>query len=67
MSFTDTGRGIPRQVMDRLFEAFVTRGKAEGTGLGLAMVKKVVDDHGGTVHFESRPGRGTTCTVRLPQ
>jgi signal transduction histidine kinase len=67
MGFTDTGRGIPRPVMDRLFEAFVTRGKAQGTGLGLAMVKKVVDDHGGTVHFESRPGRGTTCTVRLPQ
>jgi signal transduction histidine kinase len=67
LSFSDTGRGIPRAVMDRLFETFVTRGKVEGTGLGLAMVKKVVDDHGGTVQFDSRPGRGTTCTVRLPQ
>jgi signal transduction histidine kinase len=67
MQFSDTGRGMPREVMDHLFEAFVTRGKTQGTGLGLAMVKKVVDDHGGTVQFDSRTGRGTTCTVRLPQ
>lgn len=65
--FTDTGGGIPEDVAGRLFQSFVSRGKKEGTGLGLAIVKKVVDEHGGEISFRSRPGKGTTFTLRIPE
>jgi signal transduction histidine kinase len=64
--FTDTGQGISPEVADRLFQSFVTHGKPNGTGLGLAMVKKIAQEHGGDVTFKSRPGKGTTFTVRIP-
>lgn len=66
MRFTDTGPGIPKEIVDKLFGAFVTSGKKEGTGLGLAMVKKICDEHGGSVTCRSKPGKGTTFEVRLP-
>jgi len=62
----DTGPGIPEGIQDTIFEPFVTYGKERGTGLGLAMVQKTVEDHGGRVWFESTRGRGTTFYVRLP-
>jgi signal transduction histidine kinase len=62
----DTGRGIPPEIGGRVFEEFVTHGKAGGTGLGLALSKRIVEEHGGTIDFESEPGKGTTFTVRLP-
>lgn len=62
----DTGVGIPPQIQDRLFEAFVTSGKSDATGLGLAIVKKLVDEHGGVVTFASTPGEGTVFEIRLP-
>lgn len=62
----DNGPGIPSEIKDRMFENFVSHGKAEGTGLGLAIVHKIVQDHNGTVDFESEPGR-TVFTVTLPQ
>ncbi len=64
--FDDEGRGIPEEVRDRLFEPFATAGKAGGTGLGLAMVKQIADEHRGTVTFGSAPGRGTRFTFRIP-
>lgn len=64
--FTDTGGGIPDEIAPSLFKSFVTRGKVGGTGLGLAVVKTVVDQHGGDVSFESVPGKGTTFTLRIP-
>jgi len=64
--FTDTGAGIPPQVAGRLFENFVTHGKPNGTGLGLAMVKKIAEEHGGEVSFKSKPGKGTTFVVKIP-
>lgn len=67
LRFADTGPGIPEAISDRVFAGFVTHGKKDGTGLGLAIVKKIVDDHGGTITFKSRPGKGTTFTVRLPE
>jgi signal transduction histidine kinase len=66
IEFADTGSGMPEEVRRRLGEPFFTHGKKHGTGLGMAMVKKVVDEHGGAVEVESEPGRGTTVRVTLP-
>jgi signal transduction histidine kinase len=61
----DTGVGIPQEMRDKLFLPLST-GKAKGTGLGLAVVKRAVDAHRGTITFESGGGKGTTFTVTLP-
>jgi signal transduction histidine kinase len=66
LRFRDTGPGIPEEVQPRLFQAFATSGKVDGTGLGLAMVKKIIDEHGGKVLWESKVGVGTTFTLVLP-
>lgn len=62
----DTGVGMEREVLDRLFEPFFTFGKSRGTGIGAAIAKSVIDAHGGHVHVRSAPGLGTTFTVYLP-
>jgi signal transduction histidine kinase len=49
----------------RVFEPFFTT-KAQGTGLGLAVVKRIIEEHHGEMTLESAPGRGTTFTFRLP-
>ncbi len=61
----DTGAGIPAEVRDRLFEPFFTT-KASGTGLGLAVVKRIVDGHGGEVTVQSGAGPGATFALRFP-
>ena len=61
---TDNGPGVPAAVRDCLFEPFVTT-KNNGTGLGLALVAKIVSAHGGMIDFESKPGR-TAFRVLLP-
>ncbi|MGZ4941949.1 MAG: ATP-binding protein [Halobacteriota archaeon] len=66
VSVHDTGVGIPDDIRDKLFTPLFTA-KAKGTGLGLAVVKRIVDAHGGTITFESEEGKGTTFTVTLPQ
>jgi signal transduction histidine kinase len=61
----DTGPGIPRGIRDRLFEPFVTAGKTNGLGLGLATTRQAVLDHGGDIWTE--PGAaGAHFTIRLP-
>src|SRR5919108_871010 len=62
---TDTGCGIPAQLLPRIFEPFVTHGKAHGTGLGLAISKSVVEAHRGLIWVKS-DNRGTTFTIDLP-
>jgi signal transduction histidine kinase len=62
---TDTGRGIAPEDISKVFEPYYST-KETGTGLGLAIVKKVIDDHGGTIALNSRPGSGTTFTIKLP-
>ena len=62
----DDGPGIPRAMEGRLFESFATHGKSEGTGLGLAMAKKIVDAHCGRIECRSEPGRGATFRIELP-
>lgn len=62
---TDTGPGIPAEIQPRIFEPYFST-KKNGTGLGLQVVKRVVEEHGGDVTFRSEAGRGTQFTVRLP-
>ncbi len=65
LRFTDDGPGIPPELEGRLFEPFSTANKPGGTGLGLAMVKKIAEEHRGTVACESSPA-GTRFVFRIP-
>jgi signal transduction histidine kinase len=62
----DNGHGVPALVRDQLFEPFVSHGKENGTGLGLTVVQKIVQDHGGDVTVESTSSQGTVFLVLLP-
>jgi signal transduction histidine kinase len=65
-AITDTGEGIPPDAQPRIFEPFFTTKPAgEGSGLGLDIVKKIIDKHQGDITFISQPGN-TTFSVRLP-
>ena len=66
VEFTDTGSGMPEEVKKRLFEPFMTYGKKHGTGLGMAIVKKVIDDHKGKIEIDSELGKGTTIRILFP-
>ena len=61
----DSGPGIPPEVETRIFDPFFTT-KPDGTGLGLSISRRIVEMHGGAIAYESKPGRGTRFTVRLP-
>lgn len=61
----DTGEGIPAERLAHVFEVLYTT-KSRGTGLGLSITRKVAERHGGRVDIDSRPGEGTTVTIRLP-
>ena len=63
----DTGPGIDQSIASRLFEPFVTAGKKNGIGLGLALSRKTVVDHGGDMWAESKQGQGARFVVRLPK
>jgi signal transduction histidine kinase len=62
----DNGRGIPESIRGRLFEPFVSYGKENGTGLGLTVVQKIVQDHGGDVAVEETSDTGTVFRLVLP-
>lgn len=61
----DTGVGIPKELQQKIFTVLFTT-KAKGQGFGLAVVKRLVEAQGGTITFESKEGRGTTFTIKLP-
>jgi signal transduction histidine kinase len=68
---TDTGVGIAKEALGHIFERFVQLGRVhgpglKGAGLGLSIVRHIVERHGGSIGVESEPGRGSTFTVRLP-
>ncbi|SHE85667.1 diguanylate cyclase (GGDEF) domain-containing protein [Seinonella peptonophila] len=61
----DNGCGIKPEHFSRIFEPFFTT-KGEGTGMGLSICHRIINDHGGQVHVTSQPGRGTTFNIHLP-
>ena len=64
---SDTGKGIPPDIIESIFEPyFTTKGPGEGTGMGLAMVKGIIDSYHGTITVDSQVGKGTTFTMYLP-
>jgi len=65
IDLTDTGPGIPPEMLGRLFKPFQSS-KKEGHGIGLALVKRFVDNFGGSVSVDSEPGKGTTFHLKLP-
>lgn len=67
VTFADTGVGIPEQNLGRVFEPFFTSGKRRGLGLGTSITRSIIEEHGGNVSIDSRPGSGTTFTVSLPR
>jgi len=65
ISVTDTGRGISPQHINQIFRPFYTT-KPTGTGLGLSLVHRIIDEHDGQIKVTSEPGRGSTFEVSLP-
>ncbi|MDO8313005.1 MAG: ATP-binding protein, partial [Sideroxyarcus sp.] len=66
VKIADTGQGIPKDDLSRIFEPFYTTKKQKGTGLGLAVTWGIIDNHNGTIDVESELGKGTTFTIHLP-
>jgi two-component system sporulation sensor kinase A len=64
-SITDSGAGIPKEILQKIFDPFFTT-KESGTGLGLSITKKIVEEHRGSIYIDSRPGQGTTFAICLP-
>ncbi len=64
--FEDNGHGIPDHLRDCIFDPFVSYGKENGTGLGLTVVQKIVQDHGGEVRVEETSPAGSTIVISLP-
>ncbi len=65
VSISDTGHGIPEDRLDTMFESGLTT-KRHGLGIGMLMVKRIVDRHGGTISLSSQVGRGTTASIKFP-
>lgn len=63
----DTGPGVPEAIRLTLFEPFVSYGKSNGVGLGMAIVRNIVTAHGGTIFFESSSGKGAFFYISIPQ
>jgi signal transduction histidine kinase len=61
----DTGRGMPAEILRHLGTPFFTT-REDGTGLGVVLAREVIALHGGALHYESEPGKGTTARVTLP-
>jgi signal transduction histidine kinase len=72
VSVSDQGIGIPAEDREKIFEAFfrspaAVRHDPKGVGLGLKIVKHIMDAHGGTIDLRSKPGKGTTFTLKFPK
>jgi hypothetical protein len=65
VTVADTGGGMTAEAIDAAFEPYFST-KDAGVGLGLALTRKIVGDHGGSVWLESAPGQGTVARIRLP-
>ncbi len=68
LTVADTGHGIPQEVIARVFDPFFTTKEfGKGTGLGLTVVKGIIEEHHGSITAESQEGKGTTFTILLPK
>jgi len=65
MKFKDNGIGISPDIIDKIFDPFFTT-KNVGTGLGLAVSHKIIQDHDGMIEVESQKNNGTTFSIKLP-
>ena len=63
---TDTGSGIEKEDLERIFSVFVSHKGGRGTGLGLPVSQKILQEHGGRIRVESQPGQGSTFTLEFP-
>ena len=67
ISIRDSGGGIPAEIRTRVFDPFfTTKAVGRGSGQGLAIARAIVDKHAGSLAFDTKPGGGTTFTIRLP-
>lgn len=66
MQVADDGTGMPEEVKEKLFGRFYSTKGAKGTGLGLVITKKIIEEHEGSIIVESEPGRGTNFTIEIP-
>ncbi|MFH1116518.1 MAG: ATP-binding protein [Pseudomonadota bacterium] len=66
LQVSDNGSGMPPEVKEKLFNKFYSTKGGKGTGLGLVITRKVVEEHRGIIQVESAPGRGTTFTIEIP-
>jgi signal transduction histidine kinase len=63
--FEDEGEGIPEDIMEKIWDPFFTT-KAKGTGLGLGIVKNIIESHKGSIRISNKPDAGTSVKVILP-
>ena len=66
LEFNDTGCGIPEEICHRIFEPFFSYGKPQGFGLGMAIARKIIEEHGGDIELTSEAGKGTNVRFLLP-
>jgi signal transduction histidine kinase len=66
MEFYDTACGIPASIMGKIFTAFYSSKGSEGTGLGLAVAQKTIQEHSGTISVDSKENEWTQFTISLP-
>jgi signal transduction histidine kinase len=66
IEISDTGKGIPSLLKDKVFEPFCTYGKENAAGLGLTVARSIIEEHGGTISFSSMLGKGTVFSIHLP-
>ena len=65
IAFADTGVGIPEEILPKIFSPLFTT-KAQGMGFGLAICKRIIEAHGGTITVKTEVNKGTTFTISLP-
>ncbi|MBF0322995.1 MAG: GHKL domain-containing protein, partial [Magnetococcales bacterium] len=67
ITFTDSGPGLPAEYLHQIFDPFfTTKEPGKGTGLGLFVTHRIIEEHGGFIHAESEPEQGATFRIKIP-